>query len=171
MYHVTNYPVRNRNDYNVPRCRLSLYQSVWIPSVLNLWNSLDNETRNTRIFDTFKINLQRKVVLSKIPGNFLVCDRRSNNLYTTLRRNYSSLKYYLFRSSIIPYSSCVCEFIKEDYFHFLLKCRLYSEQRTVLVNLLHHHNFRRDIRTLLFGDSQKDQAWNILLPKAVQTFI
>jgi hypothetical protein len=49
----------------------------------------------------FKINLQRKVVLSKIPGNFLVCDRRSNNLYTTLRRNYSSLKFYLFRSSII----------------------------------------------------------------------
>ena len=109
-----------------------------------------------------------QVVLSKIPENFLVCDRRSNNLYTTLRRNYSSIKYYLFRSSIIPYSSCVCEFIKEDYFHFLLKCRLYSEQRTVLVNLLHHHNFRRDIRTLLFGDFQKDQTRNILFPKAVQ---
>jgi hypothetical protein len=31
--------------------------------------------------------------------------------------------------------------------------------------------FRRDIRTLLFGDSRKDQAQNILLPKAVQTFI
>ena len=35
----------------------------------------------------------------------------------------------------------------------------------------HHHNFRRDIRTLLFGDSQKDQAQHILLSKAVQTFI
>ena len=81
---------------NVPRCRLSLYQSSFLPSVINLSNSLDNETRNTRTSDTFKINLQRKVVLSKIPGNFLVCDRRSNNLYTSLRRNYSSLKYYLF---------------------------------------------------------------------------
>ena len=88
---VTNYPVRNRNDYNVPRCRLSLYQSSFIPSVVNLCNSVDNETRNTRTFDTFKINLQRKVVLSKIPENVLVCDRRSNNLYTRLRRNYSSL--------------------------------------------------------------------------------
>ena len=33
------------------------------------------------------------------------------------------------------------------------------------------HNFRTDIRTLLFGDSQKDPARNILLSKAVQTFI
>jgi hypothetical protein len=52
----------------------------------------------------FKINLKRKVVLSKIPGNVLVCDRRSNNLYARLRRNYSSLKYYLFRSNIITFS-------------------------------------------------------------------
>ena len=58
---------------------------------------------------------------------------------------------------------------REGASHFLLKCRLSSEQRTVLVNFLHHHNFRRDIRTLLFGDSQKDQARNILLSKAIQT--
>jgi hypothetical protein len=63
---VINYPVRNRNDYTVPRCRLSLYQSSFIPSVINLWNSLDNETRNTRTYDIFKINLKRKVVLPKI---------------------------------------------------------------------------------------------------------
>jgi len=130
VHDVTNYPVRNRNYYNVPRCRLSLYQSPFIPSVINLCNSLDNETRNTRTFDTFKINLQRKVVLSKIPGNVLVWDRRSNNLYTRLRRNYSSLKYYLFRSNTITYSRCVCGFIREGASHFLLKFLLYGEQRT-----------------------------------------
>ena len=110
---VTNYPVRNRNDYNVPRCRLSLYQSSFIPSVINLWSSVDNETRNTRTFDTFKIDIKRKVVLSKIPGNFLVCDRWSNNLYTTLRHNHTWLKYYLSRSNIVTYSRCVCGFIRE----------------------------------------------------------
>ena len=30
---------------------------------INLWNSLDNETRNTRTYDMLKINLKRKVVL------------------------------------------------------------------------------------------------------------
>jgi hypothetical protein len=90
---------QNRNDYNVPRCRLSLYKFPFIPSVINLWNGLDNETRHTRTFDTFKINLH----LSKIPGNVLVCDRRSNNLFVSLRHNYRSLKYYLFRSNIVTY--------------------------------------------------------------------
>ena len=85
---VTNYPVRNRNDYTVPRCRLSLYPSSFIPSVINLWNSLD-DTRNTRTFDTF--NIKRKVVLDKIPAHFLVGDRRPNVLYARLRRNCSSL--------------------------------------------------------------------------------
>ena len=45
----------------------------------------------------------------------------------------SSLKYYLFRSNIITFSRCVCRFIREDASHFLLKCRLYCEQGTVLV--------------------------------------
>jgi hypothetical protein len=73
---VTNYPVRNRNDYTVPRCRLSLYPSSFIPSVINLWNSLDNydvilhikhwvfypQLRNDRDFSqynfTFKVNFK-----------------------------------------------------------------------------------------------------------------
>ena len=52
---------------------------------------------------------------------------------------------------------------------FLLNCHLYIEQRTVLLNFLHHHNFPRNVRTLLFGDSPKSQAQNILLSKAVPT--
>ena len=77
----TNYHVRNRSDYTVPRCRLSLYQSSFIPFVINLWNSLDNDTNNTRTFDTFKINIKRKVVLANIPDYFLVGDRRPTILY------------------------------------------------------------------------------------------
>ena len=95
---VTNYPVRNRNDYTVPRCRLSLYHSSFISSVINLWNSLDDDTRNTRISDSFKINVKSKVVLAKIPAHFLVGDRRHNISYARLRRSCSSLKYDIFRS-------------------------------------------------------------------------
>ena len=35
-------------------------------------SSLDNDTRNTTTFDTFKINLKSKVILAKIPAHFLV---------------------------------------------------------------------------------------------------
>jgi hypothetical protein len=34
-------------------------------------SSLDNDTRNTTTFDTFKINLKSKVILAKIPAHFL----------------------------------------------------------------------------------------------------
>ena len=34
-----------------------------------------------------------------------------------------------------------------DASHFVLRCCLYSEQRTVLINFSHQHNCRRDIRT------------------------
>jgi hypothetical protein len=54
---------------------------------------------------------------------------------------------------------------------FLLNCHLYIEQRTVLLNFLHHHNFRRNVKTLLFGDSPKSQAQHLLLSKAVPTCI
>jgi len=135
--------------------RLSLYQSSFIPSVINLWNSLYNDTRNTRTSDSFKINLKSKVVLAKIPAHFLVGDRRHNILYARWRRSCSSLKSDLFRSNIITDSRCVCGFTREDASHFPLNCRLYIEQRTVLFHFLHHHDFQRDIRTLLFGDSKK----------------
>jgi hypothetical protein len=133
---VTNYPVRNRNDNTVQRCCLSLYQSSFIPSVINLLNSLDNDTRNTRTFDTFKINLKRKVVLAKILAHFLVGNRRPTVVYARLRRNCSSLKYDIFRSNIITDSRCVCGYtcIREDASHFLLNCRLYIEQRPIIFN-------------------------------------
>ena len=90
--------------------------------------------------------------------------------FKSVRNNCSALKYDLFRCNKIKDWRCVCGFTREDASHFLLNCHLYIEQRTVLFHFLHQHNFRRDIRTLLFGYSQKDLDQNILLSKAVQTF-
>ena len=68
-------------------------------------------------------------------------------------------------------SRCAFGIVKDYSSYFLLNCQLFVEKRTVLFNFLHHHIFRRDIITWLFGESLKDQAQNILLSKTVQTFI
>jgi hypothetical protein len=167
---VTNYPVRNRNDYTVPRCRLSLYQSSFIPSVINLWNSLDNDTRNTRTFDTFKINLKRKVVLAKIPAHFLVGDRRPNVLYARLRRNCSSLKYDLFWSNVITDSRCVCGYIRENPSHFLLNCRLYRTKDNSLWCFA-PSQFSERYWNFVIWKLSKRAGSKYLLSNAVQTFI
>ena len=122
---ATNYPIRNRYDYTVLRCRLSSCQSSFIPPAINRWNSLENDIRNTRTFDTFKINIKRKVVLAKIPAHFLVEEWRPNVWYAILRRNCSSPKDDLFRSNIITDSRCACGYIEEDASHFLLNGKRY----------------------------------------------
>ena len=62
----------------------------------------------------FKINIKGKVVLAKIPGHFLVGDRRPPIIYARLHRCCSSLRYDLFQSKIITDSRCVCGFTRED---------------------------------------------------------
>ena len=72
----------------------------------------------------FKINIKGKVVLAKIPGHFLVGDRRPPILYARLHRSCSSLMYGLFQSNIITDSRCVCGFTREDAPHFPLELPL-----------------------------------------------
>jgi hypothetical protein len=158
LIYVTYYP------------RLSLYQSSFIPSAINLWNSLDNDTRNNRTFDAFKINLKRKVVLAKIPAHFLVGDRRPNVLYARLRRNCSSLKYDLFWSNVITDSRCVCGYIMEDPSHFLLNCRLYRTKDNSLWCFA-PSQFSERYWNFLIWKLSKRAGSKYLLSNAVQTFI
>jgi hypothetical protein len=72
----------------------------------------------------FKINIKSKVVLAKIPGHFLVGNRRPAILYARLHRSCISLMYDLFQSNIITDSRCVCGFIREDASHFPLELPL-----------------------------------------------
>ena len=114
--------------------------------------------------ESYGKSLKEKLYFLRFWDNFLVGDRISNILYSRLHHNCSSLKYDLFQCNFIK--DCVCGFIREDTSHFLLTAA-YILSRGQFSNFSHYHNFRRDIRTLLFGDSQKDLAQNILLSKAV----
>jgi hypothetical protein len=110
VFNTIVYVVVQKIKENCPLFDIQVAVQEKVGSVLPdiFWNSLDNDIRNTRTFDTFKINLKRKVVLAKIPAHFLVGDGRPNVLYARLRRNCSSLKFDLFRSNIITDSRCVC---------------------------------------------------------------
>ena len=44
---VSNYPLRNNRNYILPKCRLTLTNNSFIPSTTRLWNSLDNDLRNS----------------------------------------------------------------------------------------------------------------------------
>ena len=46
----TNYPVRHRNDYTVPRCHLALYQSSFIPSHKSMEQSRQRDQKYQNIW-------------------------------------------------------------------------------------------------------------------------
>jgi hypothetical protein len=41
-----NYMVRNPRLFTPPQCRTKSYKDSFFPTVLDLWNKLDNDTRN-----------------------------------------------------------------------------------------------------------------------------
>ena len=49
------YNTRNSENYCIPKCRLQLYKSSFIPTVVNEWNTLTLDTRKSdsiRIYTT-----------------------------------------------------------------------------------------------------------------------
>jgi hypothetical protein len=61
-----NYMVRNPRLFTPPQCRTKSYNDSFFPTVLDLWNKLDNDTRNIQSLSSFKIKLNKDV--DKSPG-------------------------------------------------------------------------------------------------------
>ena len=52
-----NYMVRNPRFFTPPQCRTKSYKDSFFPTVLDLWNKLDNDTGNIQSLSSFKIKL------------------------------------------------------------------------------------------------------------------
>ena len=63
---VSNYPLRNANDFTTPRTRTETFRKSCIPSSVALWNSLDSSFRDIDSFKRFK-NTLKTSVFPKIP--------------------------------------------------------------------------------------------------------
>lgn len=44
---VSNYTTRNAQNYSIPKCRLELYKSSFVPTVVDKWNTLSTDVRET----------------------------------------------------------------------------------------------------------------------------
>ena len=100
----TTYQLRNNNDLVNISTRTSHYASSFLPSTINLWNSLPVETRSLNSFTAFKQNINR----NKPKPIKLYCsgDRRLQVLHTRLRTRCSSLAYHLFSKNLVNSPNC-----------------------------------------------------------------
>lgn len=172
---LSNYTMRNSQNYSLPKCRLRVYKSSLIPTVIGEWNSLPLHIREVNSLSTF-INLitSDKDILNinkSPPSYFSFGDRFYNIIHTKLRHN-CILNCDLFRYNIIDSPLCTCGKV-EDTYHYFFSCTKYACARNELfnnvfkiqnLNLVNPH-------VLLWGDVTISDSINENLFSMVHLFI
>ena len=123
---VSNYSLRNADDFQVPLSRTSLYSTSFLPSTTREWNSIPSEFRNSDSLLQFKRYLNRNNVI--IPTYYYKGLRKAQVMHTRLRTNCSALNHHLFSKNIVDSPLCSCGSIENNY-HYLFNCQKYTEIR------------------------------------------
>ena len=163
-----HYQIRHQREFNVPLCRTESYKRSFFPCVLNEWNSLDDNIKNTPSNMGFKRKLNEDI--TPCPAYFYEGIRKYNIIHCQLRNEVSDLNHHLVLSHLSDSSRCACGDDIEDNFHFFYVCPRYIRQRYELFNTLRNYdNLCLDV--LLNGIKHLDTDQNIHICLAVQKYI
>ena len=143
--------VRNPRFFTPPQCRTKSYKDSFFPNVLDLWNKLDNDTRNIQSLSSFKIKLNEDI--DKSPSFYSIGSRSLNIWHCQLRNEASSLNPHLFQYHLSESSQCACGDAIENNFHYFYVCSLFMRHRIQLFNSLRKYQDVLNLDILLKGCS------------------
>ena len=161
--------VRNPRFFTPPQCRTKSYKDSFFPTVLDLWNKLDNDTRNIQSLSSFKIKLNEDV--DKSPSFYSIGSRSLNIWHCQLRNEASSLNHHLFQSHLSDSSQCACGDAIENNFHYFYVCPLFIRHRIQLFNSLRKFQVVLNLDMLLKGSPILTVDENTEIFDAVHHFI
>lgn len=168
---TTNYPLRNQNNIATPFCRTELFRKSCIPSSVSMWNSLDNNLRNSPSLNSFKYNLKKDNFSTvKVPVYYSYGDRFLSVMHARIRNNCSNLSNDLFINHLSPNPMCCCNLEIENAEHFFFRCPKYTNEREMLfreTRVCHPLNLSK----VLCGDLNGAIESNTLIFKAVHKYI
>ncbi len=161
--------IRNPRLFNVPNARTTSYKKSFFPHTLDMWNELDDDTRNITSLSGFKNKLSEEI--EKPPLHFSVGPRKLNIIYCQLRDEVSNLNHHLFNSHLSESSSCACGGDIEDNYHYLYICPLYSVPREHLFARLRAFSQILSVHILLHGSADLSLEENTEITKSVLEYI
>ncbi|MCG7869675.1 MAG: endonuclease/exonuclease/phosphatase family protein [Candidatus Thiodiazotropha taylori] len=164
-----SYSLRNADDIQTVNTNTQLYYTSFLPSVIREWNDLPGEIQNANSIAAFKYNLKRLSNISSPPPYYSAGNRTCQIHHTRIRTNCSSLNQHLFSKHIILDPHCACGEV-EDSRHFLLECNLYQNIRNDMLTAVSRICLPT-LNSLLYGSTAVSVNDNIMIFKAVQTFI
>ena len=123
---VSNYNLRNSQNFEIPFARLCLFESSFLPSTLRLWNSTEESIRNAPTLSVFKSYIKEQPFrIHRFPSTK---DRLNDIFLTRILYNCSNLNADLFRINISANSNCKCGAVNAKCTSLLF--RVYIVRRT-----------------------------------------
>lgn len=167
---LTDYPLRNNDNYSTIARRTQLFNVSFIPSSVELWNSLDTVIRNSDSLNIFKSKVKDLYKAPDVPKYFLHGERTLSILHGRLRNQCSNLHNDLFRNHLRDNPYCTCGLNIENAEHYFFKCVHYTNQRIILFNETRaYHPIGTNI--LLYGSETLSIEDNVIIVEAVHKFI
>ena len=125
----------NQKDFRQFFTRIKIFESSFFPYCIKEWNNLSEELRKIQSTDQFKTKIL-SFIRPKENSIFKIHDINGIKLLNRLRLHFSHLNEHKFRrnfrATIDPMCSCGLE--TETTLHYLLRCNLYTDLRTELLN-------------------------------------
>ena len=111
---TTYYNLRNTDDTQTLHARTNLYYNSFFPSTIRAWNSLPEDTKQSRSISSFKFRH-----INKPPKYYNTGTHMGQILHTRIRHECSSLNSHIYRKNIVPEPTCQCGGF-ESFYHFFL---------------------------------------------------
>ena len=150
---ISNYPLRNSDNYVSINTNTCSYPNSFLPSTINAWNNLPASVKSATTLASFKRLLAQNN--PKTPDCYFSGERLLQILYTHLRTECSSLNEHLFRRNLVQSPNCICGEIKSNSY-FLLSCARYNLIRQDMLNSIQlniQQNVQINTNRLLSGDN------------------
>ena len=166
---IHTHNTRRANDFCRVNCRTNLYKDSFLPSSVNLWNSLPDNIKHSPSINNLKAFLNTDT--HSVPKHYYYCNNRQGQIHhTRLRMNCSSLNDHLFRRNLIDSPLCPCKLSSETTEHFLLHCPIYQQLRYQCFNHLPPY-YMYNSNILLYGCQEIPDHMNEIIFDCVQNFI
>ena len=129
-----HYGLRSPNTFPVIKCRTVKYKRSFMPSTVQLWNTMstENDLNTPQTLLHFKTNLKRKMFLSTV-----YCYKNLKGInaihLTRIRMGLSGLEHQRHRYHMIQESTCDECGNLEDEIHFFVDCPAYTAPRNKML--------------------------------------
>jgi hypothetical protein len=165
----TRYNLRNKNNLDIPFCRVNCHTFSFLPTTLQDWNNLDIKIQESPSINAFKSALRKKK--EKPPPLYYQGNRRTSVMQCRMRLGCSPLRNDLCKElKVIPNSLCACGEGDETAQYFFYDCSLHAAHRLIMMEELYKID-KFNLATLLYGDKDYDMPKNKRFFEAVHKFI